>query len=342
MRYVIVMLLLWLMPLGSVSAQTEIVTVPDVTGLNVPQAAALLNANGLRLGALTGSGAAELPPNTVSGQSIAGGEQAPYGTVVDLSIATESRLRLIYDDNDITLVNQSGEPFPLAGLSFNSNDGSKRFSASDWTPVLEGGDCGQLWSVITRRDPKRLPECDAIMWQGTNDTTRHFWTELAGVDSFSVVRDGIELATCDAAPAGTDPLSCELSVVPASALGANTPYIYFAYTTDTLAIVNVASDQWMPLSTTPIYADDARTPVALTERFDAAETVGDPERLAPEQCLTLGEALPEPCNVIASAAAGDMFWVDGFAIDSATDDSDDLKLCPAVEPGQLAVCMLPR
>jgi beta-lactam-binding protein with PASTA domain len=49
-RNLLVLCLLMSMIFGGVSAQGSAVTVPDVTGMNAPQAAAALNAAGLLLG----------------------------------------------------------------------------------------------------------------------------------------------------------------------------------------------------------------------------------------------------------------------------------------------------
>ncbi len=59
---------------GAVAAQD--VSVPDLTGLNVPQAAALLNRAGLKLGAENAAGwtpESGVPQNTIGGQSIPAG-----------------------------------------------------------------------------------------------------------------------------------------------------------------------------------------------------------------------------------------------------------------------------
>ncbi|MBZ0309257.1 MAG: PASTA domain-containing protein, partial [Anaerolineae bacterium] len=118
------------------------VAVPDVTGLNLPQALALLNQNGLRLGNENHTGwtaDSGLPQNSVSEQSIPAGQTTAYGTAVDITLLRSPNALVIYDDNDFTLVNQTGEPLDLNAISFNSISGAAAFPANTWGNSLDDG-----------------------------------------------------------------------------------------------------------------------------------------------------------------------------------------------------------
>ncbi len=331
------------------TAQESAVTAPDLTGLNVPQAVAALNRNGLRMGATLGSQwtpDAPAPMGTVGAQSLAAGDNAPFGTIVDITVLTTDTILVVYDDNDITMVNQTSGPLDMAGLAFSSADGTKFFAASEWTPTLEPGDCGQLWSVTTRREPKRLPECDVTVWQGTNQADRHFWTSLAGVSEFMVVREGVPRLTCPAAPAGTEPLRCNFFL--SGATGEEVPYIHFAYTTESLAIINTSDDRWMPLDETPLlYATTEQLIPRVRTTFTDPDILGDVTRLAPGQCLLFATGAagpPQSCDVLASTTLTTeaAFWQQGFLVDSSTDRDREPKLCPPADVARQTRCILPR
>ena len=105
---------------ATASAQDDPVTVPDLTGLNVPQAAAELNRAGLRLGVELGDAWTEsspTPPNTIGDQSTPPRETLPFGTEVDVTVLTTATLTLLYDDNDITLINSTAAPLETTGLT---------------------------------------------------------------------------------------------------------------------------------------------------------------------------------------------------------------------------------
>ncbi|MEL6150213.1 MAG: PASTA domain-containing protein [Chloroflexota bacterium] len=331
-------------------AQDAPTTVPDLTGLNVPQAAAELNRAGLRLGVELGAAwteASATPPNTVGGQSVAAGQTLAYGSEVDVTVLTTATLTLLYDDNDITLINATTAPLDTTGLTFNSADGTKFFSADEWVPVLDPGDCGQLWSITTRRDPKRLPECDGIQWLAANDTVKHFWTALAGVNEFSVVQGGVARATCPAAPAGTQPLRCDFALGGVNADTLSTPYLHFAYNANALAVINTSSDQWMPLDQTPIINVETGQQFGFQGLFTDSTIVADVTRLAPNQCilLTIDQASPPgPCDVVATVTvdAESAFWRGGFLLDTATTTDNEMRSCPMPDSTRSTLCIMPR
>lgn len=336
--------------------EAQMVTVPDVTGLSVPAAAALLNTNGLRLGVQSVEGwTAEsgLPQNAVSAQSVAAGTSVSYGTAVDVVVLSSPNTALIYDDNDLTVVNFSGGALDINGVSFSANAGAVLFRASRWGSSLRAEGCGQVWSV-GRSTPKDVEGCGSIQWLTTNNPAEHFWTALNGVAEFTVVQDGVTRATCPAAPAGTQPLRCEVYLAGGSTSDA-APFVYFTYTMDRFVVMNPTSDQWMPLSQTPIFNFNPGITVAGAQvnlgdpaLFGNPPIVADITRLAPGQCLLLTDgspttsAPPAPCSVIAQLNTTPQvaFWVAPFEIQSS---SDGLRRgCPAATPDKLTICILPR
>lgn len=350
---------LLIFPLFTSLAQ-DTVTVPDVTGLTLPQAAARLNENGLRLGDQTAepwTSASTGIPGSVVNQSVVAGTTIAQGSSIDLTILSDSRITLIYDDNDLTLINQTDANISLNGLLFSSDDGTKRFNASNWRNNLDGGDCTQIWS-IARREPKRVDGCDSIFWQTTNETSSHFWTQSAGASQFNVIQNGDVLATCDAAPPNSQdsPTTCVFYVVTGDTGSASTDYIYFSYTTDRLVVINSTTDRWMPLNNTPIFNFNPQISnpgvqliIGDPDLFPDANTVADIRRLAPGQCLMLTvspltNAEPtESCNVIArrDLSAEVIFWSAPFELLSPFSDSGRAS-CPAAVEGQLTRCYMPR
>ncbi len=335
------------------NGQTDTTTVPDVTGLTVPQAAAVLNANGLQLGQqIDGvwSVTAATPPDVVGEQSVAIGDVVAVGTVIDLTILRVPNALLIFDDNDITLVNQSGQDADLAGLRFTSLDGEPQasFLATDWnTNSLRPNRCAQLWSV-GRNGPKGLEECQFIQaWRSITNTEAHFWTGANGATQFRVSQDGVSRAVCTIAD-----FRCAFYVsVPTAEV--STPYVYFAYATDRLIVYNNTDTVWMPLAGIQILnraiiseglvlplADDAAV-------FGGPPIVGDLVRLAPQQCLLFVTAAtisrpPLPCTVIATATIppNNAFWTANFDVISTTDGQ--AHTCPAASANNLSLCVMPR
>lgn len=333
-------------------AGSETATVPDVTGLNLPQAAALLNREGLRLGQQTGltwTEASGLPPGSVTGQSIAPGETVPHGTAVDLTVLSSPNALLIYDDNDITLVNQTGAPINLNGIVLNSLGGQSAasFSGSRWAPTVDDGNCAQLWS-IGATSAKRLPECGSTRWLTTNNTAEHFWTGSSGAAQFEIVQDGVQRAICPVSTEGR----CAF-YLPAAGTDV-TDYLYFVYTTDAVALINNSDDRWMPSGDIWLYNYNpsimnpgAVVPYGDAEIYRNPDTVADITRLAPGQCLVMtsdnpGGRPPQRCDVIAQLdlVSSVAFWLADFEVLSRTDGQR--RTCPAATPGRLTLCIMPR
>jgi hypothetical protein len=154
-------------------AQGDQVTVPDVTGLGVPAATALLNQNGMALGNQYGelwTEASSQPANTIGAQSLAPGSTVDWSTALEVTVLRSPNMLLMYDAESITLINQADVPVNLQGLTFNAQDGNTPaiFPAANWTGMLDGSaHCAQLWAV-PQRQPQRPAACAGIeRWLST-------------------------------------------------------------------------------------------------------------------------------------------------------------------------------
>lgn len=335
---------------GLIIAQDEnTTTVPDLTGLNIPQAAALLNSSGLNLGATqvqewtADSGA---PQDAIGGQSIPTGELVARGTTVDVIVFGSPNTQLLYDDNDITLINNTGGTIDLSRLNFRSVGGNSEtsFNANRWQGSLETGDCGQLWSV-GRNGAKDVEGCGSIFWLTTNNTAEHFWTGSNGATSFSVQYDGVERVVCTVSVSGF----CEF-FLPSPATSPVTSYVYFAYTTDQFMIMNPSAGSWMPLPALSVIEANPRgfTFIISGDAVYAPPEVGSIDRLAPQQCWHWTNNLPadtpplQDCQVITSVhyEVDLLFWFDGFSAVSVVDGQP--HACPAPVAGNTTLCIVPR
>jgi hypothetical protein len=358
--FFISILLISLVALGA-SAQENNVVVPDVTGLPVAQAAARLNEAGLNLGAQTAvTDAAGAVPNTVISQAVAVGTSVAYGTAIDLSVVLPPNARLIYDDNDITLVNITDQATNTSGLVFISIEGTTAsYAASQWDSSLREHQCFQLWS-LNRNGPKGLEECDFIqVWRTTADTSAHFWTQSNGVMRFAVQENGVERAVCPAAPANSQdiPTVCEFYLAGGGGGSDTTGFVYFAYTTDAIVLINTSDDLWMPSAQNNLYnynpglsspgaALSFGNPDLLREEHRV--NLGIIAQLAPGQCLmytlttaSVSEA-PEGCHIIAQRALEPniAFWTANFEVESVIDGLR--RICPAAVPNRLTRCIVRR
>jgi hypothetical protein len=343
-------------------AQEDQVTVPDVTGLSVPAAAALLNQNGMALGNQYGelwTEESSQPANTVGAQSLAPGSTVDWGTALDVTVLQSPNMLLIYDAESITLINQADVPVSLQGLTFNAQDGSTpaTFPAANWMGTLNGSaHCAQLWAV-PQRQPQRPAACAGIeRWLSTVNAGVHFWTGLNGVTRFNVVYDGVERAVCEGAAPGQGPKQCAFYLPIEAGAGDVTAYIYLAYVTDRLIVLNQSGDKWMPLAHTTIYNHNpnvlvtggAPLTVGDPQLFNNPETVADITRLAPGQCLLFtnsspeADAPPQDCNVIARLNVNPtlIFWAADFEVISATDGQR--HMCPAATANKMTICVVPR
>ena len=186
------------------AAQEQTNIVPDLVGMSVPRAAAELNRLGMHVGDQTDQHWSEdqaVPEGRISGQSIAAGTSVGRGTAIDVTVLRSPNLRLLYDDNDLTIVNLIDKSVDLTGLVFNTEDGSPAsFDATQLTGNLIGTQCVQMWSV-SRNGPKEIDGCSFIQnWMTTTRADAHFWISAGGATRFAVAQDGTVRAACDTAP----------------------------------------------------------------------------------------------------------------------------------------------
>ena len=328
--------------------------VPDVTGMSVPAAAAALNRVGIAIGhevAEPLSAEANLAPNTVISQSLAPGTQVEAGAAIDLTIQRSPNTLLIYDDNDLTLVNQTGSIIDLSQITFQALDGNgATFAAGQWGNTLRESCCAQIWS-IHRTGPKDLNECPFIEhWLATTQSSRHFWTGAGGTTQFSVLQNGIERGVCMV----TNPGRCEV-YLPGNDAGFEdvTEYVYIVYSQDRLAIINNTNDHWMPLSGLVLlnnFVEPRGQAITLSDAAlygDHLNPAADLRRLAPGQCILFTnnpetQSPPQPCDVIAWLAINPslIFWGADFPVDSVSDNLN--HTCPAAKPDQMVLCIMPR
>jgi hypothetical protein len=344
-------------------AQDADVVVPDLFGMSVPQAAAELNQVGLTLGEQLSAGWSEdsgAAPNSVGAHSTAFGTTVPAGTAISVLVLRDPNMRSIYDDNDLTLLNLSGSTADLTRLSFAATDGSASFSATRLSGDLRAGACVQVWSIV-RSGAKSLAECEVIQrWLSTGNRAEHFWTAVNGTQEFAILDEGVPLANCPAAPVGTEanPYVCDFYFSGADSGGSSlTEYLYFAYTPEAIALINVSEDHWMPTGTTPIFNYNPGLTMPGLELYfgdptlfgeDHRRRAGSMDLLAPGQCLVLtngpieADAAPQPCHVIAQRDLGAevAFWLADFEIESVS--SDTRQVCPAAIPDQPTLCVVPR
>lgn len=353
--------LVWMVGLVMIPASAQDgdpVVVPDLTGLNVPQAAAALNRVGLAVGRENPVAVTEgVTPNLISGQSVAPGQTAPAGSAIGVDIPRNANVRLFYDDNDITMMNLRNQNIPLGEVIFEVVEGTQAasFEALAWADQLRGRRCAQLWSV-SRGEPKDVQGCRSIQrWQTTNNPARHFWTTSSGARTFRVMQGETERALCQAATpsAANSPLSCEFYLPSVGGGNDVTAYIYFAYNDDKLAVFNNSADQWMPVNTTPIanaLADPA--PFGREFRLNRAlfgrpDIVANINRLAPGQCLLFINSAapdaepPQACDVIATYTVepSQRWWTANFEV-LTTDNRR--RTCNAATPDKLTLCIMAR
>ena len=358
----LLLLLLIGLKLLPVHAQSSAVVVPDLAGLNLPQAAASLNSAGLNLGVQTlllWTAESGLPQNSVSAQSVPAGSSVEAGITVDVTILRSPNMQLIYDDNDLTLVNMTDSTVDLRRMSFAASGNAAFFTATRLANDLRSRQCVQVWS-IGRNGSKGLPECEFIQnWLSTNNRNEHFWTALNGVSDFAILDNGVELVRCPAAPAGSEanPLRCDFYYAGTAEGSEMTEYLYFAYTTEAVAIINRSEDRWMPTNLKEIYNYNPSImipgsplrfgdPQLFREEFRRGP--GNVEMLAPGQCIVLTSfpstenAPPQPCQVVAQRDLDPSvaFWVADFEVQSL---STGRRLnCPAALADRPTLCILSR
>jgi len=338
--------------LFTMNAYAQDTQVPNLFGLNVPQAAAALNAAGLRLGTQTfqlRTPQDNQPSGVVLGQSVAAGELIASGETVNITVLQAANVRLVYDDNDLTLINETGGALDLRTFTFRNADGTRQLQAARWRRSLPSGDCGQIWSV-PRGDSKAIDGCDSIYWQSTNNSALHFWTPSAGGEQFSVLQNDAVIASCPLAlPNSQDnPSVCAFFVNVGRAIP-TTEYVYYAYTADRFTVFNVSEDQWMPIGATLISVGNLELNLGAAALFGNPDIVANVRRLAPGQCTMLttesvtDSETPQDCALIAQVALTTerVFWTQEFSVRAATRDNE-MNTCPAATPDFVTLCIVPR
>lgn len=333
------------------AAQSTDVVVPDVRGLSLPVAVAAINRAGLAIGTETPvlwASEYGLPPNTISGQGAEPGTTVAAGSAVDVIVLRSANVLLIYDDNDITLVNLTGARLDLSNLLFYGVDGTNpTFAAARWRGSLGAGDCAQLWSILASA-AKDIPECAGdTFWLTTNNVAEHFWAGTRGNTIFTIVQGNLQRGVCPVSTAGR----CEI-YVPGGATGdPSTPFVYLVYTLNELAIINPTFDAWMMMSGFEVINNVTglalRIPVSDPTLYGGnLSPVARVGQLAPGQCIlfTSGDsqaAPPDPCDVIARLAIAPevRFWQVDFGMNSV---SGEINTCPAAILDQTTVCIMPR
>jgi hypothetical protein len=328
------------------TAGQDVLTVPDLNGLSVPQAAAALSRAGLELGQkqiIAVDPEAGDTENTIVEQSPAAGEAVKPGTLVDIVVARVTNAYLLYDDNDLTLVNMTAGLLDLNDIVFSATEpaGAIEFSPSAWAGTISEGHCGQIWSVA-RLSSKPIDGCSVILWMTAANSNQHFWTYTSGVEQFAVIQEGVVRATCPAAPAGSQdaPLRCDIAfdiIYPDEHVN----YIYLAYTTDRLIIHNQTADRWMEFTQT-FLRDRSGHDIDLS-MLNIFNTENRPARLAPGQCLLFAadaDAQPlESCQVIERVEADTVFWLEPFRVIGRDDYP---RVCEAAVEGTLMICVMLR
>lgn len=354
MKKLMIMICVALISLLPVTAQEgQTVVVPDVVDLTVAQAGAVLNQAGLSLGEeiVETPPSAEFNPTIVVRQSVAPGTETSHGDAVDVTVyrQAQTNMLLLYDDNDITMVNQTGAAIDSRDVLFVSSN--TRFHGGRWARIIQPGDCVQLWSV-GRSSGKGLDQCGEVNpWMTTNDPAEYFWNTQNQDATFKVMHKGLPAGECPKSTVAGLMVSCEFYWPLDTTNDGYTPYIYLAYTTERMQIWNNSEDEWMPVGGIQLIGEDG-TRGALTADpsiFDNSESIiADVERLAPNQCLyypgmNMADSDPiQECDEIARYT---------FTIDNPifTQNFDVLSnsiaapaKCPAATPGRLTVCIVPR
>jgi hypothetical protein len=333
LRYMMFCLLCVLVMLPA-AAQDNTGVVPDLTGLNLPQAAAELSKVGLLIGKqtpVTWTEGNSAVPDTITAQAVAPGERLPAGARIDLTIVGKANIIMIYDDNDFTMVNAVGRTLDLTQVTFQSSDGAA--SAKEW------------------------PECSQTHWFATTiRTTEHFWTELNSVTGFSMSINGEVLKTCPAALFGAEPVRCEFYLTSGVGATNSIDFLYINYTIGEFTVSNVSDDRWLTLNDTRFVNYNPAEPVAgswftlgTDSIFTPMITGSDPLLLAPGQCVKIRDPrladqhpLPSDCIVVGSAefTGGDVFWQADFEVYNP--QIGIRHTCPSAVRDKDVVCIMPR
>jgi hypothetical protein len=332
------------------SAQSDLVAVPDLTGLSVPEAAALLNRTGLNLGAektVPWTESAGLPKDKIGAQAIQAGQQVSPGTAVEVTVLRVTNIILLYDYNMLTLVNKTGDKLNIGDVTLGA------FKGTSWRLTqLDDGQCAQIWAIVQKK-PVAVAECAAVQtWIFDTNKALHFWRSTPTSAQFAFTKAGSSYGLCNSAAPDSGTMRCDIYWP-----GGDEPdamdYIYFAYTADQLVIRNNSKDEWLPLTGVNVINNLPAVkgytfPVGDPSAYPSQPAVGSVARLAPNQCIwfTNGDpqitAPPQPCDVMAKLDVDPalIYWASDFGVDGVLDDKP--HFCPKATPGKLTICVMPR
>lgn len=343
------------------SQNTSTVMIPDVVGMTVPQAAAALHKAGLRLGAQTVVYAEAGQSDTISTQTLAAGTSVNTGSTVDVEVVIVSNVLLIYDSNDITVVNLTGGNLNFGSMQLSSGGEADipptAFILRDipnFGGQLEHAQCVQIWSDAADSS-KPVPACERGVrnWFSTILPERHFWTGANGADRFTVSYRNAVVGTCPTFR-GRNERTCPLRVRLDASDTDTAEYLYFVYTTNELAVLNPSASRWMPLDNVQIENHNLDD-LAQLPRIAA---LGDDTRLAPGECLLFSAPIEEEATSDAESATPtavtdhlseecfsvgqatftvSRFWGGAFPVRGTSE-----RTCPPAQRGQRVICMIPR
>ncbi len=333
-----------------IRAQTDTVTVPNLVGMSVPQAAQVV-ADGQLLfkteiqRAWTAD--AKVKPNQISEQSPAAGQTVAQGSQVEVTVLRVINVVLVYTSDTLTLVNLSQGPLDMDGVTFKSVVGKEiiEYAAADWGEAdLLPQTCNQV-RVAKATPTPRPAECTAVRFSKELPAkARPFWAGAqTGLASFRIERYGDYIATCNVSEG-----RCEVSLPQGEDDPEHTAHLLFHYRTNYLTVRNSSAERWMGLS--GVELSNAAGKKLRLDSFteilpgDVA-WIGD--RLAPGQCIVYTEVglglLPAfDCRVVGyvKLAQGQSIWQKGFT--STVLAGQEQTVCPAPRPGQLSICLAPK
>jgi hypothetical protein len=345
MRKLLLVLLCFLVipALGQESTQTEVPTMPNLSGLTVAQAHALLYDDGLALDPViisTNSGTGTL--NTIIDQSLAAGEAITEGALISVTVLREYNLELIWRAADgggdsFTIVNLTEGILNLEQLGFETADGTRKADIRLWPNILRERQCIQLWPFEVDNGIT-LRECRFLQGGGIlsiENEAEQFWR---GTGSFYVFQEGLRRAECQIS-AGR----CQVWISPSAISEEFSPYVFFIYNQHELIIHNRSETEWLPLNQLALNDGQALND---THEWDIANFSDELPFLAPNQCARISDGSPNRlanCVEIASrTVSGDsVFWRDGFTVHSLRLE-DVSKECPAAVGDEASICLLMR
>lgn len=344
-----VLFIMLMIPVVAQENEETIVTIPDLSGLTLPEAAKVLNENNMLLDPIIlslDSEEQEATLNTIVAQSPeAGTEVDPETeTIVTISVLRDFNVLLVYynealerqgiETDHFTIINLGESEINIDGIVFQSDQ--RQFVASKWRDsIIKLDQCFQLWSN-PNNGIHQPSECGTLAGTGILQdvsTAERFWKETT---SFTVMQDGVYRGTCDIA-AGR----CELWVSPQMIAEEVTEYAYFVYDEHELVVYNRSETQWMPLHQIQLndFGNLNNLRLWSTSLFEVLTF------LAPQQCVIFSdnsrdESLVE-CDEIAQKNSPDdnIFWRDGFTVISSHEYGTE-RTCPP--PNGQTFCLIPR